>query len=577
MHALLHAIVGRHNSENPAGIWARILEHVASYNQDAGTLTVDCFPDDVRLAFTPRPVEVMPASLASALPPKTTPDWDDSEFAAALTVANLLGGWSEGSEADMAIVAALTPEQPSEWLRKMKEVLQRPESPLSHANGVWSAKHRQRLWGSLASRIFGETLNRFQDCAKKVLGERDPMFELEPEQRLAAQIYGKVLAFSWPLRNGLAETLAMLGANTAQLPNCGPSGGEATATVVVREVFDQADWQLWTSLDRLLPTLAEAAPKVFLDAVEKALRHQQCPFDTIFAQERDFFHGGSHMTGLLWALETLAWDEAHLVRVSVVLAMLAAHDPGGNWTNRPANSLTTIFLPWFPQTRASVEKRVVAVKTVVRERREVGWRLLMSLLPQQHSASSGTSRPKWRNKLDSDDMPRPTDEEYWDQISSYAQMAVDFVRSDSNKLKELIDSLDSLPEPALDEVLAFAGSDSVSSLPGERLLPIWTALSSFVRKHRRYADAKWALPAETVNKIDLVASKLAPQDPTLKYRILFATNTWDLHDDEEDWQKSEERLAQRRVDAIREIYSISGIEGISAFATQVENASPALH
>jgi len=572
-HALLHAIVGRHNPENPAAIWARIVEHVASFNQDAGTLTVDSFPDDVRSAFAPRPIEVIPASLALTLPPKTTLDWNASEFAEALAVANLLGAWREGSDADMAIVAALTPEQPSEWLRKMKEVLQRPDSPLSHANGVWAVKDRTGLWGRLANRIFFDLLKRFEESAKEVLTERDPKFDLEPEQRFAAQIYGKVSAYSWPLRNGMGETLALLGTNTARLPNCVPSAGEATATVVVREIFDEADWQLWASLNALLPTVAEAAPRAFLDAVETALRHQPCPFDTIFAQERDAFSGGNHITGLLWALETLAWDEAFIVRVSVILTMLAARDPGGNWGNRPANSLTAIFLPWFPQTRASIEKRVVAVKTIVRERREVGWRLLMSLLPRHHSTTMGTYKPKWRNKFDSEEVPRPTNQEYRDQVSLYAQMATEFVRSDFDKLKELIDSLDSLPEPALDQVLAFAESDAVIALSDERRLPIWTGMSSFAEKHRRYADSEWALPAEIVEKIDRVASKLAPQDPAVKHRPLFATNTWDLHDDEEDWQKSEERLAQRRIDAIKEIYGIGGVDGAMAFAAQVGDPS----
>jgi hypothetical protein len=573
MHALLHGIIGRHNPENPAAIWARILEHVAAFNQDAGTLTADSFPEDIRAAFAPRPVEVMPATLVSSLPPKTTLDWNDSEFAEALTVANLLGGWSEGSDADTAIIAALAPEQPGEWLRKMKAVLQRSDSPLSHVNGVWTVKDRAALWGILARRIFGDALRRFEACARKVLSERDSKFELQPEQRFAAQIYGKVTAHSLSLRNGLAETLALLGTNAAQLPNCDISDGEAAVTVVLRELFEGADWQLWASLDRLLPTLAEASPTTFLDGVEKALQQTPCPFDVIFGQERGMFSGGNYMTGLLWALETLAWDEIHLVRVSVILAMLAARDPGGSWGNRPANSLTTIFLPWLPQTHASIEKRIVAVKTVVRERREVGWRLLVSLLPKLHSTSIGTHKPKWRKKFNSDELPRPTVKEYWDQVGSYAQVAVDFARSDSDKLKDLIDSLDSLPEPALNEVLAFTASDAVTALPDDGRLPIWITLSAFVRKHQKFANADWALPKEIVDKIDQVASKLVPQDPTVRHRVLFVTNTWDLHDDDEDWQKSEERLAQRQVDAVREIYGIGEIESVLAFARNVENSS----
>jgi len=56
--------------------------------------------------------------------------------------------------------------------------------------------------------------------------------------------------------------------------------------------------------------------------------------------------------GLLWALEGLAWDEKYFVQVCLVLGELASHDPGGKWANRPANSLSTILLPWRPQTMA---------------------------------------------------------------------------------------------------------------------------------------------------------------------------------------------------------------------------------
>jgi hypothetical protein len=88
--------------------------------------------------------------------------------------------------------------------------------------------------------------------------------------------------------------------------------------------------------------------------------------------------------GLLWALEGIAWEEAYLSRTTVVLAEIAAHDPGGNWANRPSNSLTDIFLPRMPHTLASVEKRQAALKIICTEQPEVAWKLLESLLPNQH-------------------------------------------------------------------------------------------------------------------------------------------------------------------------------------------------
>lgn len=51
---------------------------------------------------------------------------------------------------------------------------------------------------------------------------------------------------------------------------------------------------------------------------------------SFFSQEVNGITGGNYLTGLLWALEELAWDEQYLVRVCVVLAELASHDPGAS-------------------------------------------------------------------------------------------------------------------------------------------------------------------------------------------------------------------------------------------------------
>ncbi|MCV5473806.1 hypothetical protein OFN43_33660, partial [Escherichia coli] len=78
-------------------------------------------------------------------------------------------------------------------------------------------------------------------------------------------------------------------------------------------ILTDANWVLWGSLNGLLPTLAEAAPAKFLDAVEKAMRQTPCVFDELFSQEVNGITGGNYLTGLLWALEELAWDEQYLV------------------------------------------------------------------------------------------------------------------------------------------------------------------------------------------------------------------------------------------------------------------------
>jgi hypothetical protein len=186
-------------------------------------------------------------------------------------------------------------------------------------NGVWNVSKRHALWAELGPRIFDDALDVFEKSAITILTERDPKFTLPPENRIAAVIYGKVLKHSDYLREGVAETLALLQSDSNVLTNCTLKKPETVAAKVVREVFTEADWVIWGTLNKLLPLLAEAAPEAFLNAIELALEQSPSPFEVLFAREGDGITGDNYLTGLLWALETLAWEEKYLVRVSIIL------------------------------------------------------------------------------------------------------------------------------------------------------------------------------------------------------------------------------------------------------------------
>ena len=84
----------------------------------------------------------------------------------------------------------------------------------------------------------------------------------------------------------------------------------------------------------MLPTLAEASPGGFLDAVDTGL--DSGGLNAVFDPETEStpFASPTH-TGLLWALEALAWSPEYLGSAALALARLAQIDPGGSWANRP--------------------------------------------------------------------------------------------------------------------------------------------------------------------------------------------------------------------------------------------------
>lgn len=368
-----------------------------------------------------------------------------------------------------------------------------------------------------------------------------------------------------------------MGSQPEACRNCSQGRAETNCVLVIRELLADADGVLWGSLNSLLPTLAEAAPGEFLDAVERALRLKPCPFDELFSQEGNGITGGNYLTGLLWALEGLAWDEQYLVRVCVALGELASHDPGGRWANRPSNSLTTILLPWLPQTLAPIEKRKVAVRTILNEWPDIAWNLIIQLLPGQRQTTSGSHKPSWRKTIPDDWEKGVTHQEYWQQASSYAELAVAAAGQDTARLSALIDHLDKLPKPAFDQLLQILSSQPISELPEEQRLSIWDHLTRFTNKHRRFSDAKWALPDELITRIEQVAEQLAPTNPLNLYQHLFTDRDFDLYEENGDWEGQRKKLDTRREIAISEIFDQHGAEGVIRFAESVSSPGQVGH
>lgn len=500
----------------------------------------------------------------------TIPEWVQGTYAAEIVILNLLGKWSEKNENDIKIVEKLSKKAYGEWIGKIREILFCPNTPLIQYNGIYRFVSRYEGWYALGHKIFDEYLDRFKELAVFVLKEKDPKFSLKENERFAASIYGKVLKHSSHLRKGLADTLALIGSHVDALTACSPNKAEAIAVLSVREILTDADWILWASLNDLITLFAEAAPNEFLSIVENTLKRNPCPFDNLFKQEGTGVSGWNYMTGLLWALESLAWDEEYLTRVIIILSDLAESDPGGKWANRPSNSLTTILLPWIPQTCAPLEKRKTAILALMKKHPDICWKLLISLMPSPHQTSTGSNKPVWREIIPDDWPKRTSGNEYWKQINAYMEFAFELAKKDLKKLNELIGVMDNLTPDNRKQVLSFLCSDSITSLPDEDRSNIWNALNNLISEHRKFEYTDWALKKDVVDEIDKVTNILKPSNPVYLYQRFFTQSYMYQHDDKEDYNEKQKLLEEQHQKAIIEILVYGGIEAILKFAQIIE-------
>ena len=502
-----------------------------------------------------------------AVPPYAT--WENAKLFAQ---AGLAGKWNGKIPADRKAMENLLGKEYGEWIETLRPDALRSDSPLIQRDEKWRFVVRGEAWSALGNRITDEDLNRLEETAVAVLGERDPEFDLPKEKRFAASIHGKQLKHSRLLREGMAETLALVGSRSEALSECSFRKAEYVAVRTVQRLLASAKWDHWASLDSLLPLLAEAAPNEFLAAVESALVDlDQSPFHEVFAQESSGgIGGGNYMSGLLWALETLAWHPDFLSRVAVILSDLASIDPGGNWANRPFNSLFDIFLPWHVQTSASLEKRKAAIKNVLQEQPEVGWQLIIGLLPHNHGFTIGCHQPTWRDYIPRDWKDGVSRSEYWEQITIYTEMAIELAKTSTENLGELINCMSDLPNSALDNLLEHLASEEVVALPEADRVLIWERLDGLVRQHRKFADAEWAMPKGTISRIETVANTLAPETPVRKYCYLFNNQGFDLFfDDTENYEEQKKRLDKAQRDAVQKILDTGGVSAVLDFAQSV--------
>lgn len=569
--SLLHSHISQFNQKDATWIWARIVDVVQTWNQGAGTITLDRLPEDLKEVFKQQNLTYIPSDLTIPHPEIARTDWANYSHATELALINLIGAWNEKNNSDLEVINRITDQEYPKLAPKIQETLQRPDSIFSLKNGLWRISDRARSFDIFGPRIFDKNLDVFREAAIAVLSEKDPSFDLPSEERYAASIHGKSLTYSPAIRKGIAEGLALLGSKPSALINSSHGKAEATTILAIREIFNDADWATWGSLNDLLPVLAEAAPDEFLGAVENSLYSTPCPFDVLFSQEGSGVTGRNYLTGLLWGLEGLAWDEKYLVRVCDILGALASRDPGGQWANRPANSLSTILLPWLPQTIASIEKRKAAVRVMCREWPDVAWKLLISLLPNQHQMSSGCYKPKWRNTIPADWEKGVTNREYYDQVEAYSEMTLDLAGHDPIRLGELVGYFSSLPKSSFNRLLSTLGSDKISSLPEDDRQRLWESLAKLISKNRRFSDAKWAIGNDLISEIEVVAEKLTPSNPQNLYKSLFTDREIDLYEERGNWEEQRDKLEIRRQEVLKDVLDIGDITSVLHLAEIVES------
>lgn len=494
------------------------------------------------------------------------PDWATTQDMAAVVAAIFAGAWREDSVPDMAVLGTLSGMREEQFIDALSpfascvapllelvgssRFVVAPTAAFEFIQRVITKHHIARLSEAVASVFSGVS----PDVKDRWLGLTQTPRVRDSHQEL-----------SRGLRDGLAETLLRIAVLGDPLAKSGALQGHASAQGYVDHLMRKLDGlssdpRILASLDQQLPVLIEAAPSPFLDALDALIQGAPDQLSLMLADESGIF-GRSFQTGLLWGLEALAWSRDLLPRAASILASLARLDPGGQLSNRPSKSLWEIFLPWHPGTSCTPATRAEILRSVVEHEPEVGWRLLVDLLPGNRSISTRTHRPSWRSlgQLDRSSVKRS---EVVEAYELTVMLALEFAGTDPAKLLDLVGFYPNLSPHHKSSLEAALREVSRSSAAPDALQRLWWRLDKLCRKHSSFADADWAMPSAELVRLQDIAGGFSLKDPVLKHRWLFDEQFPDLGGQRDDYGKRSKELQVRRQKALNEVLSAKGWEGI---------------
>lgn len=497
------------------------------------------------------------------------PKWAERDSVRDIIPALLAGQWDESKEADKGVISQLARESYDSYSRKISLWLHEPDAPILKIGSYWRLQSSIDAWFAVAPFLTEADLQQFKGVTLKVLKSINPALDLEPEKRWMSSVYGKEPAYSGTLREGLAQALILFAVFGDDTQLSVSTTAQTWVDNVVRELLHDADWKLWHSLSDVLPLIAEASPSSFLDAVESSLSQKQPPIMGMFSETDDAFTSSSAHSSLLWALEGLAWNPQILGRVTLILGKLARLDPGGRLSNRPANSLRTIFLLWLPHTCAPLEKRLEAIDTLIEQEPEIGYELLIALMPRSHDSCFPTHKPRWR-QFSERTKNAITIAEHWKSIKAITERLLWHVGNDGRRWANILDNFSSLPFEERNKIIEKLSScvDKISNGRSE----LWNKIRKILSHHRSFPDADWSLPEQELKKIEKIFQLLEPENIIERFCWLFDEDWPDLPEGEKkDYKKTELLITEHRRKAVEAIKSEFGLEGLIKLVEQTKN------
>ena len=513
----------------------------------------------------------------SNVPAIRTPEWaQDSAAVRRLIPIMFVGAWHTQSTGDCEIMRVLAGKSCDEIETDITELLKFDDPPVWSAGRFRGVASKIDAFFAVQAAVTPKDLKDFFLAAEIVLSEDDPALELPEDQRAFANLYGKTREHSGALRDGICETLVLLAVHgNALFAKRLGMDVEAEVNLLIRRLLTPLTPRKLLSQTGNLPLYAEAAPQEFLRMVEEDLKSADPQVYALMTPADSGVFSSCPRTGLLWALENLAWNADNLPRVCLILAKLSQRKINDNWVNKPEQSLEAIFRCWMPQTATPLDERKKTLQLLTQKFPAAGWSVCVAQFSPGHQVGHYSHRPRWRSDASGAGQPLSSRME----VHAFARKAVDLALAwpshDEKTLGDLIENLQALAPEDEETIWNLVEKWAANETDENRKAILRERIRRFAFVRR---SAKRGIKAETKDRARKAYELLIPADPVTRNQWLFEQQ-WvqesmdELEESDFDYEKREERIRELRITALKEIWEQKGFRGIEALLAKSGAAS----
>ena len=477
-----------------------------------------------------------------------------------IKTALFFGQWNENNKNDKKMIEQYTGFSYNEFVEKFRAVAKK-EVDFVFKKNCWRINNREKYLRHYSLEYYKEDFEEMKKVVVEILKEKKPKLELDSDKRIMANVYNKITKYSDEMREGVAEFITITKSINSSFENCKNSVSNFVV-LSIREILEKSSWNIWASLDQLLPYLAEAAPSEFLNQLEEYIVGSNS--ERIFCECEIGITTYNYTTPIYWSLELIAWDTEYCVRACMILSKMARYDFNA------IDHIANIILPWHPNTNAPVSYRKTIVDNILKEDISIGWNLLKKLMPGEITYSFPTNKPKYINVPEDD--RETTNIEYYEQIDMYISLMIKYCKASDDRILDLVDLLDNVSKNNFEKICSYLKTNKITKKSDSSKYKIWNKLEKlkhWIKKHSKMNDL---IKKEMLGKIEEVIVEIKPQNNLYLISNLYKKDNWEFIDDYENYEESSKALEKLQFEAINKLYEEQGLEKIIELNKIVEDS-----